>query len=91
MRWIVRMSCVLAAAALLSGAVTGRIEAQGVTTAAITGTVTDSAGARLDGARVVATHAPSGTTYTAVTRADAAGAAGGPARRTQGPGRDALR
>jgi hypothetical protein len=70
MRWIVRMSCVLAAAALLSGAVTGRIEAQGVTTAAITGTVTDSAGARLDGARVVATHSPSGTTYTAVTRAD---------------------
>ncbi len=70
MRWIVRMSCALAAAALGSGVVTGTIDAQGVTTAAITGTVTDSAGARLDGARVVATHAPSGTTYTAVTRAD---------------------
>jgi carboxypeptidase family protein len=70
MRWTVRMSCTLAAAALFSGAVTGRIQAQGVTTAAITGTVTDSAGARLDGVRVVATHGPSGTTYTAVTRAD---------------------
>ncbi len=70
MRWIVRMSCALAAAALGSGVFTGTIDAQGVTTAAITGTVTDSAGARLDGARVVATHAPSGTTYTAVTRAD---------------------
>jgi hypothetical protein len=70
MRWIVRMSCALAAAALLSGTVPGRIDAQGVTTAAVTGTVTDSAGARLDGARVVATHSPSGTTYTATTRAD---------------------
>ena len=47
MRWIVRMSCALAAAALVSVAGTGRIEAQGVTTAAITGTVSDSAGARL--------------------------------------------
>src|SRR5258706_11316535 len=70
MRWIVRSSCALAAAALGAGVVTGTIDAQGVTTAAITGTVTDSAGARLDGARVVATHGPSGTTYTGVTRAD---------------------
>src|SRR5881409_2093779 len=70
MRWIVRVYCALAAAALVSGAVTSRIEAQGVTTAAITGTVSDAAGARLDGVRVVAVHGPSGTTYTAVTRAD---------------------
>ena len=70
MRSIVRMCCVLAAVALLSGALAGRIGAQGVTTAAITGTVTDSAGSRLDGARVTAVHGPSGTTYTATTRAD---------------------
>jgi carboxypeptidase family protein len=70
MRWIVRMCCAFAATALLSGAVTGRLDAQGVTTGAIAGTVTDSAGARLEGARVVAVHGPSGTTYTSVTRAD---------------------
>ncbi len=69
MRWMVRLSYALAAAAAFS-AVTSRIEAQGVTTAAITGTVTDSSGVRLDGARVVAVHGPSGTTYTATTRAD---------------------
>src|SRR6266702_6510731 len=69
MRWMVRLSYALAAAAALS-AVTSTIEAQGVTTAAITGTVTDSTGARLDGARVIAVHGPSGTTYTATTRAD---------------------
>jgi len=70
MRWIVRMCCALATMALVSGAVAGRMDAQGVTTAAITGTVTDSAGVRLEGARVIATHGPSGTTYTATTRAD---------------------
>jgi Carboxypeptidase regulatory-like domain len=44
--------------------------AQGVTTAAIAGVATDSAGAPLAGARVVAVHGPSGTQYAAVTRAD---------------------
>src|SRR5881398_2809096 len=44
--------------------------AQGVTTAAIAGVVTDSAGAPLEGGRVVAVHGPSGTTYAAVTRVD---------------------
>jgi hypothetical protein len=44
--------------------------AQGVTTAAIAGMVSDSAGAPLEGARVVAVHVPSGTDYAAVTRAD---------------------
>jgi hypothetical protein len=44
--------------------------AQGVTTAAIAGVVTDSAGAPLTGATVVAVHGPSGTQYSAVTRAD---------------------
>src|SRR5436309_5953462 len=69
MRWMVRLSYAFAAAAAIS-AVTSRIEAQGVTTAAITGTVTDSSGTRLEGARVIAVHGPSGTTYTATTRAD---------------------
>src|SRR5437764_7020406 len=44
--------------------------AQGVTTAAVAGVVTDSSGAPLDGARVIAVHRPSGTEYAAVTRAD---------------------
>src|SRR5436309_1764792 len=46
------------------------LRAQGVTTAAVAGVVTDSSGAPLEGARVVALHAPSGTAYAAVTRAD---------------------
>src|SRR5213082_1950872 len=46
------------------------ITAQGVTTAAVAGVVTDSSGAPLDGARVIAVHRPSGTEYAAVTRAD---------------------
>jgi hypothetical protein len=70
MHWIVRSSRALGAAALFSFLATGAAGAQGVTTAAITGTVTDSAGTRLDGARVIATHGASGTTYTATTRAD---------------------
>src|SRR5437764_665395 len=44
--------------------------AQGVTTAAVAGVVTDSSGAPLDGARVISVHRPSGTEYAAVTRAD---------------------
>src|SRR5436309_2629377 len=44
--------------------------AQGVTTAAIAGVVSDSSGGPLEGARVVAVHGPSGTAYAAVTRAD---------------------
>src|SRR5258708_19232568 len=43
--------------------------AQGVTTAAIAGVVADSSGAPLPGARLVAVHRPSGTQYSAVTRA----------------------
>jgi hypothetical protein len=49
---------------------TPTLGAQGVTTAAIAGIVTDSSGAPLEAARVSAVHGPSGTAYSAVTRAD---------------------
>ena len=44
--------------------------AQGVTTAAMNGKVTDKAGQGLPGANVVATHTPSGTIYGTSTRED---------------------
>jgi len=44
--------------------------AQGVTTAAMTGVVTDTAGTPLAGAQITAVHTPSGTVYTATTRSD---------------------
>lgn len=43
---------------------------QGVTTAALSGTVVDDAGKPLPGATVVATHVPSGTVYGTTTRAN---------------------
>jgi hypothetical protein len=45
---------------------------QGVTTAAITGIVSDSSGNSVAGARVAAVHVPSGTQYVAVSRASGA-------------------
>ena len=44
--------------------------AQGITTAAMNGTITDSKGQPLPGATVVATHTPTGTTYGNSTNAD---------------------
>jgi outer membrane receptor protein involved in Fe transport len=46
------------------------VEAQGVTTAAISGTVTRADGGALAGATVRAVHEPSGTTYGSITRSD---------------------
>ncbi|MFM8742197.1 MAG: carboxypeptidase regulatory-like domain-containing protein, partial [Cytophagales bacterium] len=54
---------------LLLAAVFG-LRAQGVTTATISGKITDSKGEALPGANVIATHEPSKTTYGSVTLSD---------------------
>ncbi len=62
---------VISIAAVATLALSGSLVAQGLTTAAITGTVTDSAtGAPVVGAHVVALHGPSGSQYAATTRED---------------------
>jgi hypothetical protein len=48
----------------------GRAFAQGVTTAAMAGTVKDDQGQVIPGANVTATHEPSGTVYEAITQGD---------------------
>jgi len=48
----------------------GQVLAQGVTTGAISGVVTNTQMQPVPGASVIAIHEPSGTTYEAVTRAD---------------------
>jgi len=61
----------------------GLIMAQGVTTAAFNGLVTDSDGNPIVGATVTALHTPTGTVYTAVSRLD--GLYNIPAVRVGGP------
>ncbi len=58
------------AAAVLGVLVASTAGAQGVTTAAIAGTVTGQGNAPLAGAIIAATHLPSGTKYGTVTRTD---------------------
>jgi hypothetical protein len=70
MRWIVSVGRAGLAAAAVSLFAIPAAFAQGVTTGAIAGIVTDSAGAPLDGTRVTAVHVPSGTMYAGATRAD---------------------
>jgi hypothetical protein len=48
----------------------GKVFSQGVTTASMSGTVTDSKGETVPGASVVALHTPTGTAYSTQTRAD---------------------
>ena len=49
---------------------TGLVMSQGVTTAGMSGKVTEANGQPLPGANVVATHLPSGTRYGAVSNLD---------------------
>ena len=48
----------------------GKLFAQGITTAAISGVVKDAKGETIPGATVIATHQPSGTVYSTQTRND---------------------
>ncbi len=56
--------------AFVAFALTPALRAQGVTSAAMTGVVTDASGNPVVGAHVSAVHVPSGTGYTATTRAE---------------------
>lgn len=60
----------LLAVAALVMVVSSGVFAQGVTTASVSGIVTDSKGEPIPGANVVATDMPTGTTYGTPTRAD---------------------
>src|SRR6266516_4774472 len=70
MKTLVRSLRTCALFATVAWGATTALGAQGVTTAAIAGVVSDASGAPLDEARVLAVHGPSGTAYAAVTRAD---------------------
>jgi hypothetical protein len=68
MRWFVRVSLALAAATVLSICVAGAAGAQGVTTGAITGRVTDQQGQPLSEVVVQIVHRRTGYATTTRTR-----------------------
>src|SRR5687768_7325214 len=59
-----RLACLLLVISAAAWPI-GRAEAQGVTTGALTGVITDDQMRAVPGASVVAIHAPSGTVYEA--------------------------
>ena len=69
MRSALRILLCLAAASAVALASAPAL-AQGVTTGAISGRVTDSEGGALPGATITAVHQPTGTRYVVVSRAD---------------------
>jgi len=73
--------CPLVAMVLVVGSTA--LPAQGVTTGSISATVSDGTGNPIPGARVIAVHGPSGTTYSAGSRAD--GRVSLPGMRVGGP------
>jgi hypothetical protein len=68
MRNLLRRILPIAFAAGVLTLATGPLHAQGVTNAAISGSVSDVQGAALPNAEIVAVHQPSGTRYQAVAR-----------------------
>lgn len=74
---------VMCAIAVLVMAVARPVHAQGVTTGAMSGVVTDAQGKPIAGASVIAIHEPSGTVYETTSRAD--GRFTMPAMRVGGP------
>lgn len=68
--WTARLLGIAAIIGLVVGLGTSSASAQGVTTGALSGVVTDSAGNPVVGANIIAIHEPSGTSYEATTRAD---------------------
>ena len=69
-RWVGRSAAFLVIGSCL--ALPGALRAQGVTTSAVSGIVTDTSGAPIEGATVLAVHTPSGTQYRARSRSSGA-------------------
>ena len=70
MRNFIRSLASAALAAALAFTSTSGLYAQGVTSSALQGTLTDSSGKPIVGAQIVAVHTPSGTTYNTVSRSN---------------------